>query len=467
MRLYNSLTKKIETFAPLKKGQVSLYSCGPTVYERVHIGNLSAFIISDTLRRVLAAERYSLKHVMNFTDVDDKTIRRSQEQYAELAPRPALNKLTQKYSETFVNDMWTAGNDTDNMIFVKATDNIAKMQQLITELYDKKFAYIAEDGVYFSIAAYRNSGKNYGQLTKITTNLSQARVASDEYDKANASDFALWKRQKSGEPAWDFAIDRQNLPGRPGWHIECSAMSSAMLGQPFDIHTGGVDLKFPHHENEIAQSTAGHDDPLYAKFFVHNEHILIDAQKMSKSLNNFFTLADLQNKGYDPLSFRLLVLQAHYRSQVHFSFNNLQKAAERLKALNNMAVLRWQAQPKASAPIVFENEAKNLLSTLQNDLDTPKAMSQIAKVQKIIEANLLPVSSKSAFEAWLGVIDQLFGLQLLQQSDIDQSQKQLIAQRQAARQTKNWAKSDQLRAQLAEQGLGLNDTSLGPIWYRL
>ncbi|HEY9714084.1 MAG TPA: cysteine--tRNA ligase, partial [Chroococcales cyanobacterium] len=284
MNLFNSLSKTTEPFKPLTGDGVRMYSCGPTVYDHIHIGNLSAFIYADTLRRVLKASGYRVQHIMNFTDVDDKTIRRSRESYPDMEPRLALEKLTSDYTSIFLDDMTAVGNDIEDMKFIKATDAIPHMQELIRRLYEQKFAYIADDGVYFSIQAYKNSGKVYGQLVELTeSSTSEERIANDEYDKENVHDFALWKTQKPGEPAWDFELDGHELVGRPGWHIECSAMSTEQLGQPFDIHTGGVDLKFPHHENEIAQSTAGQDDPLYANIFVHNEHMLVDGQKMSKS----------------------------------------------------------------------------------------------------------------------------------------------------------------------------------------
>src|SRR5690606_33226263 len=228
------------------------------------------------LRRATAMQGYNVKHVMNFTDVDDKTIRRSRDQYPELDAMTALKKLTETYGELFLEDMKRVGNDIEALTFIKAADpaTIEGMRQLITRLYQEGFAYIADDGVYFSIDAYRKSGKVYGQLVEITEeSTSSQRIQNDEYDKESAHDFALWKVQKPGEPAWEFTLDGHDLSGRPGWHIECSVMSRLELGQPFDINTGGIDLAFPHHENEIAQSTASESDPTYAQVFVHNEHI--------------------------------------------------------------------------------------------------------------------------------------------------------------------------------------------------
>ena len=227
MKLHNTLSKKTETFQPQNPGQVTIYSCGPTVYDHVHIGNLSSFIAADTLRRGLQLSGNNVKHVMNITDIDDKTVARSRERYADLNPEEALRKLTQKYEKVFMNDMKAIGNDISSLSFVKATGSIEEMKELIRVLLKQKFAYIADDGIYFSISAYTASGKKYGQLTDITaSSTAQERIDNDEYDKESAHDFALWKKQKTGEPAWDFEIDGQNIKGRPGWHIECSAMSA-------------------------------------------------------------------------------------------------------------------------------------------------------------------------------------------------------------------------------------------------
>jgi cysteinyl-tRNA synthetase len=404
---------------------------------------------------------------MNFTDVDDKTIRRSHERYPELDAKPALLKLTSEYSEVFLEDMKAVGNDISAMQFVKATETIEGMQELIRELHQNGFAYVADDGVYFSIEAYKKSGKTYGQLTEITTSsTSESRIQNDEYDKESAHDFALWKAQKGDEPAWDFELDGYDLKGRPGWHIECSVMSSHNLGQPFDIHTGGVDLVFPHHENEIAQSTAGKDDDVYAKVFAHNEHLLVDGQKMSKSLNNFYTLKDITDKGFDPLAFRLLVLQAHYRSQAHFSWENLEAAQNRLNNLRQFADLKWQVQVgKQGYDAMLDPNV--IREPMLDDLNTAKALSALSGFVTLAIDNLIFESNETEFLEVLGLVDSLFALNLLERPDISTEQKKIIAEREAARQAKDWAKSDELRDQLKEQGIGLNDTPNGAIWVRL
>ena len=469
MKLHNTLTRQIDEITASDQ-LLHLYSCGPTVYDHIHIGNLSSFIFADTLRRTLQGSGFKVKHVMNITDVDDKTIRRSQEQFPKLDPLDALKQLTTQYTEVFMADMQAVGNNLEDMSFVNATDYIDAMQTLIRNLHQQGFAYITEDGVYFSIDAYRRSGKVYGQLTEVSAqSTSQARIQNDEYDKATAHDFALWKTQKLGEPAWEFTLDNQDLAGRPGWHIECSAMSTETLGLPFDIHTGGVDLVFPHHENEIAQSTAGQSDPTYAKLFAHNEHLLVDGQKMSKSLNNFYTLQDIRDKGFDPLAFRLLVLQAHYRNQAHFSWQNLEAAQNRLQELRALAALRWQAQPKVhdAGTLSLDDIQNQLAAIMADDLNTPQALAFLSRVATQVLTVLVEEDMLPHFEAMLHGIDKLLGLQLMSIEDLTAEQKAVIQKREAARESKDWDTADQLRDALQSEGVGLRDTNYGVIWFPL
>jgi len=470
MKLHNTLSKQTEPFKPIESNLVRIYSCGPTVYDHIHIGNLSSFIVTDTLRRVLGLSGNKVKHIMNLTDVDDKTIRRSQEKFGNLEARSALEKLTDTYTKVFLSDMGKVGNDVAAYEFTKATEFIPAMQKLIERLRSLGFAYIADDGVYFSIDKYKASGKKYGQLSDITQDsTSEARINNDEYDKTSAHDFALWKKQKNNEPSWELEINGQPLTGRPGWHIECSAMSVEKLGQPFDIHTGGVDLIFPHHENEIAQSTAGHDSSEYASFFVHNEHMLIDDKKMSKSLNNFYTLQDLEDKGYNPLAFRLLVLQSHYRSQAHFSWDNLTAAQNHLKNFQAMADLRWQkSEDKVYSGPDYAQYQKNMQQFLEDDLDTPQALAVLSQAEANSISPITKVNNVThEFQSFLEFIDNSLGLGLLDSKDIGTAQKQIISDREQARATQDWTKSDELREKLVIQGVGLRDTENGTIWYRL
>ncbi len=470
MNLHNTRTKQVEAFNEFDKGIVRIYSCGPTVYDQVHIGNLSSFIYADLLRRAFSFSGYKIKHVMNFTDVDDKTIRRSLEQYGHLGPEEALRKLTQECSDQFLEDMTAVSNDVDSMIFVRATDYIKEMQRIITELLDKKFAYIADDGIYFSIDKYRKSDKVYGQLSEITADTtSEARIQNDEYDKASIHDFALWKKQKPSEPAWDFIIEGKNVVGRPGWHIECSAMSHSLLGQPFDIHTGGVDLIFPHHENEIAQSTAGKDDPLYANFFVHNEHMLVNDQKMSKSLNNFLTLNDIRQKQFSPIAFRLLVLQSHYRSQVHFSWDLLEAAQNRLQDLYSLSALRWQGKDTSTetpypTSETFKAEFEKYIT---DDLNTPQLLAYLSEKSGILQNSLVATKNIDDFKNTIQYIDQLLGLNLMNITDIDEEYKRLISKRDEKRRDEKWTEADTIRKELEAKSIGIRDTDKGTIWYPL
>lgn len=471
IQLHNTLTKQLDELQPLNPDSITIYSCGPTVYDNVHIGNLSAFIMADVLRRTITANNLSVKHVMNFTDVDDKTIRRSHEKYPGLDPREALTKLTVQYGEVFLDDMQRIGNDTDALTFIKATDDktIEGMRQLIMTLHSEGFAYVAEDGVYFSIDAYKKSGKKYGQLVELTEqNTSSERIQNDEYDKESAHDFALWKVKKPGEPAWDFALEGVDLSGRPGWHLECSVMSRNGLGLPFDIHTGGIDLAFPHHENEIAQSTAGRDDTTYASMFVHNEHVLVDGKKMAKSAQNFYTLTDLEQRGVEPLAFRLLVLQSHYRKQTNFSLDNATAAHNRLQHWRAIASLRHQTYDDIKKEKTMDPSPAAIgaiREALNDDLNTPEALRIIDETFTYIETHGLSKVNHHTLTELLESIDDMLGLQLVASTpDISDGLKDIILTRQRARDDKNWSTSDELRDKLIEEGIVVRDTPQGTIW---
>ena len=466
MRLYNTRTHSIENFAPLQDNTVRMYSCGPTVYNHAHIGNLSSYIYADTLRRTLKAIGYQVKHVMNFTDVDDKTIRDSHMKYPDDEPMVALTKFTAHYERVFLDEMAQVGNSVNDVTFVKATDNIADIQQLIRKLLEQGDAYVADDGVYFSISEYRKT-RQYGQLSHVDFNATdRQRINNDEYDKDHAHDFALWKAQKEGEPAWDFTLpDGSNMPGRPGWHIECSVMSVKNLGQPFDIHTGGVDLIFPHHENEIAQSTAGNQPAEYANFFVHNEHLLVNGAKMSKSAHNFYTLPDLVERSFSPLDFRLLVLQSHYRSATNFSWETLEAAKNRRRHWCNVAELRHQVSDNPSEEQIdkVSQLVEQAQDAMENDLDTPNALKYFDEAFDLFKPEQTDLG---ALDMLLTAIDQLLGLKLIETTpDIAPEDYELIGERQQARHAKDWAKSDQLRNELAKRGIQIKDGPT-PIWSR-
>jgi cysteinyl-tRNA synthetase len=481
MKLYNSLLAEQEldnpktplSFTPLQDNQVRMYSCGPTVYDHAHIGNLSAYIFADTLRRVLKVSGFDVKHVMNYTDVDDKTISRSAETYPSIDPREALRQLTDKYIQLFLKDMKSVGNDVEAMQFVRATDKIVEMKQLITDLLRGNFAYVADDGIYFSIEAYKNGGYKYGQLSQIDANTtSAARISNDEYDKDELHDFALWKKQKGSEPSWEFTVDGVDMRGRPGWHIECSAMSREALGQPFDIHTGGVDLKFPHHENEIAQSTAlSNSDKRMAQFFCHNEHILIDGRKMAKSSNNFYTLEDILNKGYDPLTFRLLILQSHYRNQVNFTWESLDSAKATLHYLRGNFSWIYQVRREGESPLeqlpkLFGGYKAQILEALQDDLSTPRAVMLLNKVSDAFAlAEGFSKIDIPIVEDFASFVDQALGINILDETVRTTDYNEIIKERETARSNKDWAKADELRNILLEKNVEIKDSADQSYWY--
>lgn len=460
MKLFNSLSRRLEDFKALKSGQVSLYTCGPTVYDHVHIGNLRTYIFEDTLRRVLSLSGYKVKHVMNITDIEDKIFARATQEYPNEGGQ-AFKKLTTRFEKIFLEDATKAGIDLSNSSLIRATESISDMQNLIKSIPNK---YPAEDGVYFDISEHQG----YGVFVDTTQTHEHHRINNDEYDKDHVADFALWKTKKPGEPSWSFELDGKNLEGRPGWHIECSAMATKHLGQPFDIHTGGVDLKFPHHENEIAQSTAATNKPL-ANYFLHAAHLLVEGRKMSKSLNNFYTLDDVAQKGFHPLAFRLLMLQAHYRSQLNFSWESLAGAQNWLESLYAFADRQFQPnQTSISTDVIkFADVEKKIREDLQVDLNTPRALSRLSKLIDLVDLGGLDLKQIDAFKAHLEFLDQLFGFGLAGQQDITAAQKKLMAERETARLNRDYAQADKLRQQLKYQGIALKDSSRGVTWHRL
>jgi cysteinyl-tRNA synthetase len=491
MKLFNTMSRSIEELKPLNANKIALYSCGPTVYDHAHIGNLSTYVFADTLRRTLQLAGHEVKHVMNYTDVDDKTIRRSRETYPNEEPRKRLKKLTDNYIEIFRKDMQAAGNNLEAITFVRATDEkvMEGMKQLITDLHAGGFAYTTDDGVYFSIEAYRKSGKKYGQLLELTAqNTSAERIQNDEYDKESAHDFALWKKQKAGEPAWEFTLDGHDMTGRPGWHIECSVMSRQNLDQPFDIHTGAIDLIFPHHENEIAQSTALETNPTMARFFVHNGHLLVDGKKMAKSANNFYTLEQIaEESGEDgSLAFRLLVLQSHYRTSANYTRESLQVASSRLNDLRKFAQLYYQPNLIGKHGLVTQETIadikQDLLEMLKDDLDTPRFLNRLDVIRHHIRnERLKDAAAFEAFKDLIEFIDQSLGLNLLVQKGLDDEQLELIQQA-VEHEDKLWKEIrtkdgsqaeyievDRLKKELrAKYKVSVsNDPEYAPLWSRL
>ena len=361
LKIYNTLTKNTEEFSPTKENEVKIYTCGPTVYNYPHIGNYRAYIFADILKRTISYNGYGVKHVMNITDVDDKTIRESQKE------GKSLKEFTEFYENEFKKDIASL-NIINPDKFTKATDYIDKMVEIIEKLIEKGFAYKSTDGsVYFNINKFTDYGKLSGiQLNNQKEN-AEGRINTDEYEKDNVQDFALWKAwdEKDGEVFWETTLGK----GRPGWHIECSAMSMANLGEEIDIHTGGVDLIFPHHENEIAQSE-GATGKKFSKYWMHNEHLMVDGKKMAKSSNNFYTLRDIINKDINPLSFRLLLLSASYRTRMNFTWDSLE--AEKI-ALEHMYRRFFELGEEIGE--VNQDYVKGFKEVINDDLDTPWALN--------------------------------------------------------------------------------------------
>lgn len=452
MILYNTEKRKEEEFEPIEKGNVSMYTCGPTVYNVPHIGNYRAYITADTLKRALISEGLRVKHVMNITDVDDKTIRDSQKVGEN------LKDFTQKYTKLFKEDLESL-NVLIPDVMPNATDEIEGMIKITESLIEKGYAYKAEDGsVYFEVA----KDKNYGKLAKIDMSEQKenalGRIKKDEYEKENAQDFALWKAwtEEDGEVFWDPSLiigtSTSLGKGRPGWHIECSAMSMRYLGEHFDIHTGGIDLIFPHHENEIAQSecsTGKH----FVNFWVHNEWLLVDGKKMSKSLGNQVTLRDVIEKGVSPIAFRLWILMGHYRTLVNFNWDALLGTETALFRLYDLVSDLGDAEGN-----INEDYMKKIQSHLSNDLDTPKAIALVWEIIK--DDNILPEDKR----ATLFEFDKVLGLELKENSEIKAPDEvlDLVSKRENARMEKDWAKSDEIRAKIESFGFTVKDTSSGP-----
>lgn len=473
MKLYNSLTKKIEDFTPALPSDVRIYSCGPTVYDYAHIGNMRAFVFADLLQRTLrTVGGYKVKWVMNITDIDDKTIRGSRESAATVEvtdARKRLRDFTARYLEGFKEDIETLGISlADFAAMPRATDHIGAMQDLILKIAAKGFAYERGGSIYFDVMKWREAD-TYGKLKKIDFDnfRSDARIDADEYEKENVSDFVLWKGLKEGEPFWDFDFRGTNVPGRPGWHIECSAMEYELLGLPFDIHTGGVDLQFPHHEDEIAQSKAGYGiDP--ANFWCHNAFLEVEGQKMSKSLGNFFTLRDLAARGLDPKDIRYAMLAAHYRSTYNFTFADVQSG--RKARLRIQEAIYALFEEGADMPAVESGSfalRESVFAELADDLHTPKALAHIFTYLNKTKISGLPPGEKSQLLSFFRDFESIFNVFDIgkrkeeEKTEIPAEVISLAEQRLAAKKEKDWSRADELRKRIADSGYILKDTKDG------
>ena len=476
MRLYNTLTRREEAFAPSRDNTVRMYTCGLTVYARGHIGNFRTFVSLDVLRRALKYEAgFGVRQVMNFTDVDDRTIAEAQK-----AAVP-LRDYTSRYVDAFRKDAAALGLEAVEET-PRATDdeNVAAMGDTIKALEQNGHTYRSEGSIYFKISTF----PAYGKLAHLDHSgiKSGARIDSDKYDKENARDFVLWKATKEGEPAWDPGIG----PGRPGWHIECSAMALRLLGEPpIDIHAGGVDLIFPHHENEIAQSE-GATGREFSRFWVHVEHLMIDTdgddggpEKMSKSLGNVFNLQDVVDRGFRPSALRYLYLGTHYRKQLKFSWTAMQQAEEALKRLSDF-LARLDAlpdgQPSAGITAKLDEAAAAFSAHIQDDVNTAAAIGVmfdlVRALNSAIDAGELGGGDVPAVRAAFDRFDKVLGVLTLRRAEEERPPvpveeiDRLIEARRAARLARNFAEADRIRKDLDARGIVLEDTGSTTRWKR-
>jgi cysteinyl-tRNA synthetase len=465
MQLYNSLSRKKEVFQPIEEGAAKLYTCGPTVYNFAHIGNFRAYIFEDLLRRTLKYCGYQVTQVMNLTDVDDKTIRDSQK--AGLS----LHDFTAKYKEAFFNDIKTLRIEPAEH-YPEATEHIQEMIDIIKTLVEKNHAYQADDGsVYFSIASF----PNYGQLVNVDPEQmrSSTRVKNDEYTKESVADFALWKSydESDGDVCWDSPWGR----GRPGWHIECSAMSMKYLGKSFDIHTGGADNMFPHHEDEIAQSEAANNCQ-FVKYWLHCAHLIVENQKMSKSLGNFYTLRDVLDKGYEGRIVRWVLLNAHYRQQLNFSFDACENAKHALARVHEFVermhdVKKNTAQSSNTEAVaqILANSETEFKAALEDDLNISEAnaalFTLIRKINKAADENVLSADQAQKAIDLLKQFDSVIGCLDIQEPKEDSVPGDVldrVQERQDARKNKDFARADEIRDALLAEGWVIIDTPQGP-----
>ncbi len=458
LHLYNTLTRKKEKFVSLQKGIVKIYSCGPTVYDYAHIGNFRAYVFEDLLRRYLKYKGYQVFQVMNITDVDDKTIAGAKKEKIE------LNSFTQRYIKAFFKDLEKL-NIEQAEVYPQATKHIPEMVNLIKILLKEGFAYEKDGSIYFKISRF----KDYGKLSQMPISNTERREQADEYDKENPSDFALWKKAKADEPFWQTDIGK----GRPGWHIECSAMSMKYLGESFDIHTGGEDNIFPHHENEIAQSEAA-TGKKFVRYWLHCKFLLVNNEKMAKSKGNFFTLRDLLVKGYNPSAIRFLLLSTHYRSALNFTEQGIKQAEQALKRLQDfyLNINNYKKKGSISFTRRIEETKIGFEKAMDDDLNISQALAGLFNLVK--DANIA-ISKEEICGGDLKEIKNLIEkintvlgiLEFAQLEEIDKNIKELIEQRGLARERKDFKLADEIRKGLKQKGIILEDTKDGGRWKKI
>jgi len=460
LKLFNTLTRKKEAF--LAKKEVGIYFCGPTVYDYAHIGNFRAYIFADLLRRYLEYLDSKVRMVMNITDVDDKTIRNSREQGI------SLKEFTDIYTKAFFEDIEKLRIRKAD-IYPRATEHIGEIVKLIKKLLEKGIAYKAEDGsVYYDISKF----PKYGKLSRTKFKKQKSRIKSDEYTKEEAQDFALWKAwdEEDGDVAWETVLGR----GRPGWHIECSVMSMKYL-ETVDIHGGGVDLIFPHHENEIAQSEGAGKRPV--RYWLHCEHLLVDGKKMSKSLGNFYTLRDLLKKGYDPVAIRFLLMNSHYRNQLNFTFKELDSAKKTVDNLNafisrtkDLIKKVEEKEKNEELSLLVDETREKFEDSMNDDLNVPLAISYLFDMINVFNKEMDnktadKESLKKAYD-FLVSINEIFDF-LEEKKELTEEEKTLIEEREKLRREKRFKEADEVRALLKKKGVLLEDTPYGIRWKKI
>ena len=453
MKLYNTLTRKVEEFTPMNGKKVNFFVCGPTVYDLSHLGHAKTYIQMDTLARTLRALDYEVFYLQNITDIDDKIIARAEEK------GESWKELSHKFEAKYFEDMKSL-NVTSVSKYAKATDYIDNIIRQVQTLLDKGHAYIIEDGIYFEIKTFPGYGKLSGR-TEVKKDDAQTRIDHSD-EKRGWNDFCVWKFSKPDEPVWEAPFGK----GRPGWHIEDTAISEHFFGPQYDIHGGAVDLIFPHHEAEITQMESISGKEPFVRYWTHVGFLNINSAKMAKSTGNFFTIRDVLAKGYDPMAIRLLMLQSHYRSAVNFSWDELDAAQNRLKTYQAMADLRWQTTETSSPGSTLLADTKlQVITAMSNDLDAPEALAHLSKLES--QWLRLLSESKESIDQFLQFLDSIFGLELRKGADINDEQSKFLNDYEAARQAKDWQTSDKLRERLKAQGLGVRDTDLKSIWFRV
>lgn len=468
MKIFNTLSKRKEEFVPLEPGKVRMYVCGPTVYNYIHIGNARPMIVFDTVRRYFEYKGYEVNYVSNFTDVDDKIIKKAMEEGVD------SEVISERYIEECKKDM--AGmNVRPATTHPKATQEIPGMLEMIQTLIDKGHAYVAKDGtVYFRVSSFREYGKlSHKNLDEMMSGFREIKVTGED-NKENPSDFVLWKPKKEGEPSWSSPW----CEGRPGWHIECSVMSKRYLGEQIDIHAGGEDLIFPHHENEIAQSEAANGKP-FANYWMHNAFLNIDNRKMSKSLGNFFTVREISEK-YDLQVLRFFMLSAHYRSPLNFSAELMEAAKSGLERILTAVDRLKDASETArdrelnARELAAADEAKALVAkyeaAMDDDFNTADAIAALFELVKLSNSTLTGTDAKKFVADMRETIEKLcdvLGITTERKTEsLEDAVEALIAERQAARKARNFARADEIRSQLSDMGIILEDTREGVKWKR-